>query len=234
MFRFPSTKSTLEFMTAAGVEIGTIIDVGAHAETRELRLAFANKKHVLFEPAEEFFAKIASNYSGMDWELVPSAVLNSDGNAMLRKIAIAGNEISHAKLEFGSDRKGLVQVPTVRLDTFFINRSDAQPYLLKVDVDGLEIPILEGAEGIWDRIDCIIVEATSNTFAERLQFVQSRAFRIFDIVDICYYAGVFAQADLIMLSERAWSNPRLRPLETEKFDWNNWMSVSSLEGHLMN
>src|SRR5271163_4884616 len=119
MFRFPSKVNSLRFMKSVGVEIGTIVDVGAHVETRELRLIFPDKKHVLFEPAEEFASKIAANYAGMDWELITRAVSNFDGNAMLRKIAIDGGEISHAKLDFGSDQNGLVNVSTVRLDTFF-------------------------------------------------------------------------------------------------------------------
>lgn len=230
-FRFPSKSNALKFLKDVGVDFGTIIDVGTHAETPELRLAFPDKKHLLFEPVEEFFPKIAVNYSGLDWELVPVAVSNCDGTAKLQKIAISGDEISHSKLQSeASSDETLFEVPTVRLDTFLASRSDPRPFLLKVDVDGFEIPILQGAEGLWDAIDCVIVEATAETFLERLQFVSSKGFKLIDIVDQCYYSGVFSQADLVMVSERVWrSNDHLRPWTTQEFAWNKWVPIASFE-----
>ncbi len=243
MFRFPSKTNALAFLNSIGVEFGSILDVGTHAETRELRMAFPTKKHILFEPAEEFFPKIAANYSGLDWELVPVAVSNVDGMGRLRKIAISDGEISHAMLDFSPEDEpgaesvssvktlGRTDIPTIRLDSFMQNRNDPLPYLLKVDVDGFEIPILEGAEGIWDRIDCVIVEATTDTFLDRFQQVAKRGFHLFDIIDTCYYSGVFSQADLIFISDRLRkSNPRLRPWETETFAWEKWVPVSNYEG----
>lgn len=234
MFRFPSKANALKFLKHAGVEFGTIIDVGTHAETPELRLAFPDKKHVLFEPAEEFFAKIAANYAGMDWELAPVAVSSADGTARLQKFAIDGQEISHSKIQIGCDDADLLEVTTVRLDTFFRDRTDPTPYLLKVDVDGFELPILESAEGIWSRIDCVIVEATADTFGERFEIIASKGYKLIDIVDQCYYAGVFSQADLIFVSERAWAaNPLLlRPWEAQEFQWSKWVSIASFENFI--
>lgn len=232
--RYPSKSNALSFLSEVGVAFGTIIDVGTHAETPELRLAYPDKKHVLFEPAQEFFPRIAANYAGMDWELAPVAVSNADGVGKLQKIAISGDEISHSKLMTEqSEGVELFDVPTVRLDSFFANRSDPLPYLLKVDVDGFEIPILEGAEGIWDRIDCVIVEATADTFLDRLQFLTARNYKLVDIVDQCYYSGVFSQADLVLIAERVWqSNPRLRPWETQEFDWAKWVPIASFENYV--
>jgi FkbM family methyltransferase len=229
-FRFPSKSNALHFLKQAGVEFGTIIDVGAHAETPELRLAFPDKKHVLFEPVEEFFPKIAANYAGMSCELVPVAVSDTNGTAKLQKIAISGDEISHSKIQSDVTVENLIDVPTVRLDTFFSGRTDPPPYLLKVDVDGYEIPILMGAEGIWDRIDCVIIEATADTFLERLQFVASKGYKLIDVVDQCYYSGVFSQADLIVVAERVLTRlPKLRPWETQDFHWRKWVPIASFE-----
>ncbi len=241
MFRFPSKQNALNYMNEIGVQFGAIIDVGTHAETPELKLAYPNNRHLLFEPASEFFPKIAANYAGLNWELVPVAVSDTDGEGRLRKIAISGGEISHSKLDFNitddqppvDSDLGVVDIATVRLDTCLKARNEPKPYLLKVDVDGHEMPILRGADGIWNDIDCIIIEAPADTFIERVQYAMSRSFHLFDIVDQCYYSGVFSQADVILLSDRLWrSNPRLRPWETESFAWEKWVPVANYEGYL--
>ncbi len=240
MFRFPSKSNALNFLTEIGVRFGTIIDVGVHEETPELRKAYPKIRHILFEPASEFFSKIAKNYTGIDYELVPVAVSDCDGTGTLRKIAITGSEISHSKLEYvtigeleQAKDNGLCEIPTVRLDSFFKERNEPEPYLLKVDVDGFELPILHGADGIWDRIDCIVVEATSDTFLDRFQYIATRGFRLLDIVDQCYYCGVFSQVDLIFMSDRlCLSNRHLRPWETETFRWDNWLPVANYEKDL--
>ncbi|MBY0611197.1 MAG: FkbM family methyltransferase [Beijerinckiaceae bacterium] len=242
MFRFPSKTNALAFLNSIGVEFGSILDVGTHAETPELRAAFPTKRHILFEPAEEFFPRIAANYSGLNFELVPVAVSDVDGVGRLRKVAISDNEISHSMLDFSPENPeadaaspvktlGRSDIKTIRLDTFMKHRTDPQPYLLKIDVDGYEVPILRGAEGIWDRIDCVIIEATADTFLERFQEVAKHGFHLFDIIETCYYAGVFSQADLVFVSDRLRrANPRLRPWETESFAWEKWVPITSYEG----
>jgi FkbM family methyltransferase len=242
MQRFPSKSNLLRFLNDIGVTFGTIVDVGTHAETPELKRAFPNNRHVLFEPAEEFFPKIQENYSGLNWELFPVAVSDSDGAGRLRKVAITGGEISHSKLDYNATDSearlegdlGIFDVPTVRLDTFFLGRNEPKPYLLKVDVDGFEMPILRGAEGIWDDIDLVIIEATYDTLLERLEYIARRGFHLLDIVDQCYYAGTLSQVDLVLVSDRLrGTNPRLRPWETETFAWEKWIPVANHEALLL-
>jgi len=238
MHRFPSKMNALQQLVDFDVSFGSIIDVGTHAEIPELRQVFPHNRHVLFEPASEFFPRIAANYAGLNWELIPVAVSDTDGEGSLRKSSIDGSEISHSKLEASMTpdlalREGdldVCRVRTVRLDTFFKTRNEPKPYLLKIDVDGFEIPILRGAEGILDDVDCIVIEATMDTFFERFEFIARRGFQLFDIVDQCYYGGVFSQADLVFVSNRLRkSNPRLRPWETESFAWEKWVPVANYE-----
>jgi hypothetical protein len=109
------------------------------------------------------------------------------------------------------------------------NRDDERPYLVKVDVDGYELPILRGAEEIWDDISVLIVEAPLDQFVERLNFVTSRGFRLFDIVDQCYYYDMFSQADLVFIAERYMDIPALRPWQTRAFSWDGWVPIASFE-----
>jgi FkbM family methyltransferase len=229
MFRFPSKINALRFLREVGLPIGTVLDVGAHAETVELRLALPDKRHILFEPAIEFHAALQKNYAGMDHVMVPLALSDRDGEGNLRKVAIDGGDVTHSMLVDPNDGGPSEKVRTVRLDTFMKGRTDPKPYLLKIDVDGYEIPILRGSDEILRDVSCLIVEAPVDTLAERLNFVLSKGFKLFDFVDQCYYFGVMSQVDMIFLSEKAMELPDLRPWETKEFDWQGWVPVSTFE-----
>src|SRR5271165_5559921 len=126
----------------------------------------------------------------MDYVLVPLALSNNDGQGHLRKIAIDGGAVSHSMLVDPSDGGPSEKVQTMRLDSFMKNRGDRKPYLLKIEVDGYEIPIMRGSEGLLKDVSCLIVEAPVNTVAERLNVILSKGFKLFDFVDQCYYFGV--------------------------------------------
>ncbi|MGA0608304.1 FkbM family methyltransferase [Phenylobacterium sp. VNQ135] len=225
---FPSKSNALRRLKAAGLGVATVLDVGAHEQTVELRLAFARAKHVLFEPAEDFHAKIHANYAGMDYELVPLAISHTDGVGSLKKFDIDGGGVSHSTLVDPST-EGVESVPTQRLDTFLSQKNYAGPFLLKIDVDGYEIPIIESLGAFAANVACVIVEATKDTFVERLNALASRGFQLFDIVDPCYYAGMFSQADLICVSPQVAAWPTLRPWENVTFGWEKWVPIASFE-----
>jgi FkbM family methyltransferase len=220
----------LHFLREAHVPVGTVIDVGAHEQTVELREQFPDLRHILFEPVTEFHDALRRNYVGMDYVLVSAALSNQEGTGQLSKIRIDGGQISHSSLTGKAGNGETEAVTTLRLDTFMKSRDDPKPYLLKLDVDGFEIPIMQGTEGIWDDISCVIVEATLDSFAERMNYVLSKGFKLFDIVDQCYYYNMFSQADLVFLAERLMDNPNLRPWQTKTFTWKEWVPVASFEG----
>lgn len=232
MLRYPAKANLLAFLQEIGVPIGTILDVGAHEQTEDLRLAFPDKRHILFEPAVEFHPALARNYAQVDHVVVPFALSSSNGEGALMKLRIDGGELSHAKLVDSNSGEATETIKTIRLDTFMANRSDVAPYLLKVDVDGYEIPILEGAEGILPDVSVVVIEATTDTLAERLNFLLARGFRLFDIIDQCYYYGVMSQVDLVLIAERFYVNANLRPWETKPFSWDKWVPMASFEPYL--
>jgi FkbM family methyltransferase len=228
--RYPSKADMLRFLRGVGIPVGTIIDVGAQNQTLELRQAFPDLRHILFEPASEFHDLLRTNYASMDYVLVPAALSDHEGTGYLRKFALDGNNISHSWLVDEASDESLEIVTTMRLDSFMRTRDDAKPYLLKLDVDGLEIPIMQGSEGIWDDLSCIIVEATIDRFAERMNYLLAKGFKLFDIVDQCYYYGMFSQVDLVFVAEKHWENPDLRPWDTKKFTWEQYVYMADFEG----
>lgn len=230
MVRYPSKTSMLRFLREAGVPVGTVLDVGAQMETAELRKVFPDKRHILFEPAAEFHSALKKNYAGLDHLVVAAALADSDGEGLLRRIAVDGQAVTHTSLVAAADGHPVEVVPRMRLDTFMRSQDCPRPYLLKVDVDGWEMPVLRGAEGIWADIGCIILEAPIDQLLERTSFVMSRGFRLFDIVDHCYYHDMLSQVDMVFVAERLMENPNLRPWQTKPFAWKHYVPVAGFEG----
>ena len=91
MVRYPSKADMLRFVRGVGIPVGTIIDVGAQNETLELRQAFPDLRHILFEPVSEFHDTLRTNFASMDYVLVPAALSDHEGRgicANLRSTAI--------------------------------------------------------------------------------------------------------------------------------------------------
>ncbi len=94
--------------------------------------------------------------------------------------------------------------------------------------DGAELKVLGGARGVFDRVDVIIVEASRTFFFERLEFLHKSGFGLFDIVDICYYAGCFHQADLIFLRKPLLSDPRFNGWARGPFEPSEYFPLNSV------
>jgi FkbM family methyltransferase len=206
MLRGPFKSQTLGFLKARSVPIRTILDVGVFSETRELRLAFPKLKHVLFEPLEEFNPTIEQNYRGMDIEIHNCAVSRDTGDVKLQVWSIFSQwKISHSSMVGDEARGGdYRRVPKTSLDDFMSTRTYEEPFLLKVDIDGQELAVLEGARALLPRCSVLIVEATGPTLVERLAHLNAAGFQLVDLAEPCYYDGCFWQCDLVTVRDDVW------------------------------
>lgn len=89
--------------------------------------------------------------------------------------------------------------------------------------------ILRGSTGIIDDVDIVIIEATQSTFLERLAYLSNLGFKIWDIVDACYYHGVYMQSDIIMVSPRVMGILQNQPWQTAVFSWKDWVTIESYD-----
>lgn len=229
MKRFPSKFNALATLRNLGVEIGTVLDVGVHEQTPELIAAFGDKRHILFEPVSNFHPMIARNYDGVSCEIVEAGVSNFDGTARLERHIQESGEITHSQIITSVSRDDLPELPIVRLDTFMMARTETKPYLVKIDVDGVEQEIIEGCRDILQDVAVIIVETTQRNFIDRINILTGLGFHLFDIVDTVYYYGVFHQADLVMVSPQVMELEGMRPWETRPFDWSQSVHVAMYE-----
>ena len=231
----PRVTERLKALLGAGVEVGTVLDVGVQTGTHFLLECLPAVPHLLFEPVEQYFAEIRKNYAHTKHELFEVAASCDQGTVWLLEFCLDGtNKVTHSQLvdapvEVGS-KPDLLHCRPVRrasLDVALAGRDDKLPYLLKVDVDGHEIPILEGANAILAKSSICIVEASIPTVGAKINLLNAAGFQLFDIVDLCYYHGVMSQADLIFV-HRDWIArcPDLRPWQTKTFSWEAWNNLS--------
>lgn len=228
--RFPSKRSGLRALRRLGVEFGCVVDVGVQSSTEELVEVFPDLTHYLFEPVPQYLPGIRKRYQGIKHELFHAAVSDRDGVGHLQLQSADGSgNITHSKLQPGEDSK-TIEVPLVRLSTAIAQNAFPSPILLKIDVDGHELPIIRGLKGAEEHVGCVVVEAPLKALFDRMGALQALGFVPWDINDLCYYKGCLWQVDMIFLSPELASRPELRPMETGgKLDWNAWRVFSRNE-----
>jgi FkbM family methyltransferase len=233
--RIPEMNDTLNALLKLGVEMNSILDVGVLHGTPALMQNFPTLKHYLFEPIDDHFDTINSNYARLDHELHHVALSNTDGEAWQNGICnnasgnITHSHISDEPLSREQEPRLIVSKPVrkAKLDSMVPALGAAAPYLLKIDVDGHEIPILQGAVETLKNASVVVIEATRGTLLDRAQLLADNGFLLFDIVDFAYYAGVLHQVDLVFVRKDIFeANAELRPMETRPFAPQQWHPLS--------
>lgn len=138
-----------------------MIDVGVSFGTSDLYDAFAGADILLIEPVAEFepaLRRICERYKA---QYVLAAASDQPGRAFLN---VHGDQIdcssllreSEGSLVDGTPR----EVPTVTVDEVCLERKLLGPYLVKVDVQGAELKVLDGARGTLKETELVILEVS--------------------------------------------------------------------------
>lgn len=225
--RQPSKNSVLQQIRDMEIPVKSVIDVGIHFQTRELMAAFPTQKHYLFEPVADHYDKIEQNYrdAGIDYDLNKVAVSNQDGFADLAVSSIRGtDEVTHSSLTGADSRdQEIRRVPTLKLDTFVAEHMPAAPYLIKIDVDGAEEMVLQGAPKALEDCSILIIEAAVSAVSTRIEMAVAAGFVLLDIVDICYNQGCLWQVDLVFINPKLGTEDWRRA--TQIVEPDNWCSL---------
>ena len=221
--------SALKSLREIGVPVSTVLDVGAQVETPQLQEVFPDKPHHLFEPNESLLCGLGANYREYEHHVHHLALSDTTGQAWQVMTALTGDEATHSRMspEFvdPTENEGVVDCKPVQVTTLdsLAGKIGKPPFLLKVDVDGHEIPILRGARETLKDTNIVVIEAPLPNLLERAQFLVDAGFVLFDIVDPSYYCQTLAQVDLVFVRANIVEElDGLRPWNTRDFDWSNW------------
>lgn len=171
----------------SATDFAHILDVGVAFGTPDLWQRYPDAFLDLFEPSPRF-------YAGLE-----EGVLKTRPGR-LHKVAL-GSESSESEFHLSgpasssllgtADKPGRtfpsIRVPVRRLDALLAPADIRRPCMLKIDTEGYELAVLEGAEGLLPAIDCVMVE---------LHFGKPYAYAPQEVLDILGRQG-FALTDML-------------------------------------
>lgn len=210
----------------------TVFDVGAAQGTPPLYHAWPNAHHVLIEPLEEF----GSTLKRIAGDLLSCEVVLAAAGPVDETVTINVHPDlfgSSLRLEHeDTDVNGVPrQVPQIRLDSF---TDQPPPYIIKIDTQGYELDVIEGASEILSKTEAVILEVSffrfhegGAIFHEVIDFMCERDFVPYDVFGHLYRPldGALAQVDVAFVpsnsklrqehvfatrSQREWLTKRLR------------------------
>lgn len=200
-----SMQGSLIELKQLGFEPRTVIDVGACLGTFELYETFPESRLILIEPVAEnapYLAKICNYYK--DATYIIAAANKKPANVT---ISVSPNLIHSSIISNSADVSKHLEVRNIlgiTLDGLCKQLQLEGPYLIKVDVDGLEVDVLAGATQILQNTEYVIVEVClSGQMYDVINFMKSQAFVVYDIVDLGYQpsSGALWQVDMAFVKE---------------------------------
>lgn len=192
----------LEEIAGLGVDGGDFVDVGANIGNHSLFFSIIlGRQVVAFEPAEEAFSQLVQNVQlnrseeSVSCHRVAVGAKSARGNMNI----VSGNLGAST---FSPDAEGRVQLETLDSVLYEKNRRIA---LIKIDVEGLEVDVLQGAVRILSRdMPLLIVEGqTSLAFAKISQFLANQQYVPFSMRGITPTYFFVHRSKLRELQERS-------------------------------
>jgi FkbM family methyltransferase len=204
----------------------SVIDVGVAYGTNDLYIYFPQAKHLLIEPLEEYRPVLQKITEEFDAEYILAAAGSAEGKIILNVHPDLSGSSCLKEVE-GNQVDGIErEVPMITVAGAAISRGVQGPYLLKIDVQGAELDIMEGAKPILDDIEVVILEASmfkffinGPQFIDVLNYMNNIGYSIYDI-----FGGHFrpldnslGQVDLVFVKENgrfrnnhSWANRQQR------------------------
>jgi FkbM family methyltransferase len=186
-------SETMEFFQQALKPGDTAIEVGGHIGYISMWLAHLvgeNGRLVVFEPGSNNLDYIRANVGEMaNVDLIEKAVSNEDGVARFFEEELTGqnNSLVEDYDVFEQNRDAansdqtynVCEVETVRLDGFVAERG-LKPSLFKIDVEGAELQVLEGArETLAANHPAVVIEVT-NQRQDVCKFLTDLGYQLYD------------------------------------------------------
>lgn len=146
-------KKFLSWCNSQQKKFRTVIDVGAWCGTWAAELVPYSNKIIVFEPSKAHFHCLEKNIFSISNIVEPYRFAIGDREIMIDMI-----ETEHTQEARVDDGKvGKIQMRT--LDSFKFENVD----LVKIDVEGYEMKVLEGAKKTLEKCQYLMIELNNNT-----------------------------------------------------------------------
>ena len=175
-----------------GFSPATLIDVGVAAGTGSLYEAFPEAYLVLIEPLAEFEPQLSALVARRPGEYILTAVGASTGAARINVNLEVLTGSSVLPLVRGTDHQREERaVPITTLDALRAEHRWTPPFGLKIDTEGFEDRVIEGAGSLLEETQFVLAEVSmtdrfegSYTFAEFVASMDARGFQLCDVLHL--------------------------------------------------
>ncbi len=196
-------SSAVQRISGHDIPVKSVIDIGASDGrwSKDTMKTFPGASYLAIDPLHEREAALKAlkqKHNNFDYVLCVAG--DTDGQQVTLNVSddLDGSTVDATE---GKPRK----VPVRSIDALVSEKKLEEPYLLKFDTHGYEIPILNGAKNTLDKTNVIIMEVYNfeitdhaKRFHEMCSHMENLGFRCFDIAGpmIRLYDKAFWQMDL--------------------------------------
>ncbi len=207
-----STEGLLARAAAQGLDVRTVIDVGAAFgdSSESCSRAFPQARYVLVEPLEEYELFLRRQASALPHATYVRAAAAETGGTLT--LHVHTDLVGTSRfVEVGEDLEtSSREVRSVTVDNLRAEFDLKPPYLLKVDVQGGELLVLEGARSVLADAALVILEVSffpffdgGATFPDVVAWTREHGLAVYDVTNPLYRPidNALAQVDLCCVPE---------------------------------
>ena len=205
-----SMYGVLDQFIKLGFQPETVIDVGVAYGTFELYEKFPETNFLLVEPLSEYeknLKEICQKYNAQ-YIMAGAGALAGNITINVHPQLYGSSTLNESE---GSLADGVPrEIPLVVLDDVCLDRNLKGPYLLKVDVQGAELNVLDGCRKLLEDTEIVILEVSLFQFFvggpqlyDVVSYMKERGFATYDIFGgyIRPLDGALAQVDMVFVKE---------------------------------
>ncbi len=178
----------LDQVIKLGIRPKTVIDVGVANGTFDLYKKFPYAFHLLVEPLVEYEQNLKEICNRYNAEYIMAAANDHSGIATINVHPDLFGSSLLKEIE-GSYADGICRkVPSVTIDNLCESRNLKAPYIIKVDVQGSELKVLDGSQNVLSGTELVILEVSlyqfhvdAPEFYDLISYMKNRGFVVYDI-----------------------------------------------------
>jgi FkbM family methyltransferase len=182
-------EEVLSHVARLGFEPATVVDVGVAYGTPELYEAFPRARLLMVEPLAEYehaLGEIARSRPGAEYVLAAAGAEPGRTVMNVHRAPALSSTLGHWR---GQPRDGNErEVPVVRVDDLRDERGLPGPYVVKVDVEGGELGVLDGARHVLEETELVLLEVQLFEFLpgapqlhDVVAYMKNRGFVVYDM-----------------------------------------------------